>query len=79
MDPVRRVWTLRHTCIDINEACREAAVLRKVKLRVRVLPHVRKLLTVKPEVNSEIRAWRQQLAEQMSDLADAKKRYKSPG
>ena len=79
MDPVRRVWTVRYTCTDIDEACREAAALRQSKLRVRVIPHVRKLLTVKPPINSEIRDWRVKLAGQMSDLADAKKKYKSPG
>jgi hypothetical protein len=79
MDPVRRVWTIRYTCFDIDEACREAAAIRNSGLRVRVLPHERKLLTIKPEVSSETRTWRLRLAGQMSDLADAKKRYKSPG
>lgn len=79
MDPVRRVWTLRHTCIDMDEACQEAAAIRNSGLRVRVVPHVRKLLTVKPPINSETRHWRFNLAGQMSDLADAKKYYKSPG
>jgi hypothetical protein len=79
MDPVRRVWTVRHVCTDITEACNAAGDLRQKKLRVRVIPHARKLLTVKPPINSEIRAWRLKLAGQMSDLADAKKKYKSPG
>jgi hypothetical protein len=79
MDPVRRVWTIRYTCLDMDEACREAAAIRNSGLRVRVVPHIKRLLTVKPEVNSETRTWRLRLAGQMSDLADAKKRYKSPG
>jgi hypothetical protein len=34
---------------------------------------------IKPAVNNETRAWRLDRAARMSDLADANKRYKSPG
>lgn len=43
------------------------------------MPGKRKVLTVQPDIISETRDYRFQVAGQMSDLADAKKRYKSPG
>ena len=79
MDKVRRVWTIRHTPDNIQDACIKAAALRQQGLRVRVIPYKRKLLKVKPAVASETRTFREQKSGEMSDLADAKKRYKSPG
>lgn len=79
MDPVRRVWTIRHKTADMNEACAHAAELRQASLRVFVRPHQRKPLTVKPLEGTESWRHRYQVAGQMSDRADAKKKYKSMG
>ena len=73
------VWTLRHTVYDMDDAVLKASALRQQGYRVQVKPFYRKLLEVKPEVISETRTHREAISGQMSDLADAKKRYKSPG
>jgi hypothetical protein len=80
-DPVRFVWTVRSTHDDEVEAAEHAEAMqhRNPRLRVMITPATTKLLTVKPQVDSEFRNWRLKVAGQMSDLADAKKRYKSPG
>jgi hypothetical protein len=80
-DSKRLVWTLRSSHDDGIEAAEHAEALqhRNPRLRVMITPNTTKLLVVKPPINSEFRAWRQQIAGQMSDLADAKKKYKSPG
>lgn len=79
MDPARRVWTLRHTTVDLDDACHRATALRQAGLRVRVRPHLRKTLPVVPPVASPSAEFRHRVAGAMSDRADAKKRYKSPG
>lgn len=79
MDPVRRVWTVRRSFTEVPDACRYAAELRSKGLRVRVVPAEKKVLTVKPLVLSETRDHRHRVSGQMSDLADARKRYKSMG
>ena len=73
------VWTIRHTVDNMDDAVLKASALRQQVYRVQVKPFYRKLLEVKPEVISETRTHREQISGQMSDLADAKKRYKSPG
>lgn len=79
MDPVRRIWTLRYTEDSMEAACRQASALRQSGLRVRVLPHTQKLLSVKPAINNATRTWREEQAEAQIVKADANKRYKSPG
>jgi hypothetical protein len=79
MDPVRRVWTIRHTTTDMDEACERATELRQAGLRVFVRPHQRAPLTVKPLEGTESWRHRYQVAGQMSDRADANKKYKSMG
>ena len=79
MDPVRRVWTIRYTTTDMDEACTHAAALRQAGLRVFVRPHRRKNLTVKPLEGTESWRHRYDTAGKMSDRADANKRYKSMG
>lgn len=78
-DPVDRVWRIHYTTDDIHKACSYAAALRKKGLRIKVVPHKTPILQVKPQVVSETRRFREQQAGQMIELADAKKRYKSPG
>jgi hypothetical protein len=54
--------------------------LKQQGLRVRVIKNQRKLPEpVKPAINNHTRAWREAEAARMIDLADARKRYKSPG
>lgn len=79
MDPVRRVWTIRHTTTDMDEACEQAAALRTAGLRVFVRPHKRTLPTAKPLEGVDSWRHRYQVAGQLSDRADANKRYKSMG
>lgn len=78
-DPVRRVWTIRSTCDGLDALCLAASRLRQRGLRVRVLPGVRKVLTIKPDNNTASRLFREQQMQASIELADAKKRYKSPG
>jgi hypothetical protein len=79
MNSATRVWTIRHTTTDMDEACERAAALRQAGLRVFVRPHKREKLTVKPAYHSESWRHRHEAAGQMLDRADAKKRYKSMG
>lgn len=79
MDPVRRVWTVRHTTEDLDDACARATLLRRSGLRVRVTPHMRPALKITPLVGADSWAHRHRVAGQMMDTADARKRYKSPG
>lgn len=73
------VWTLRHTVENMDDAVLKASALRQQGYRVQVKPFYRKLLEVKPQVQSETRQFREQKSGEMSDLADSKKRYKSMG
>jgi hypothetical protein len=81
MDPTRRVWTVRSTHNDQGTAGQYAEALQhKQRLRVRVMPGTRRSsVPVKPAVVNATTVYRQQQAAAMSDLADASKRYKSPG
>jgi hypothetical protein len=78
-NPVRMIWTVRGTHDDRDAAAGQADRLRGRGVRVRVSPAVRRRLAVKPPVSNETREWRLGQAGRMSDLADASKRYKSPG
>jgi hypothetical protein len=78
-NPTRMVWTVREKAYAADMAAEIAESLQHKGLRVRVQPGTEKVLMVKPPINSEIRKWREEVSGQMSDLADAKKRYKSPG
>jgi hypothetical protein len=75
----RRVWTVRDKAYAHDSAAQIAEALQHKGLRVRVVPSTEKVLTVKPAINCEIRRWREEVSGKMSDLADASKRYKSPG
>lgn len=76
------MWTIRDTADNVMEACDKAASLRQAGIKVRVRVHcspVRDILQAKPAYNGPARAWRDEQAMRASDLADAKKYYKSPG
>jgi predicted alpha/beta-fold hydrolase len=81
MDPVRLVWTVRSSHDSKAEAKEHAEALqhRNPKLRVRIKPAMEPVLSIKPAVNNQTRTFREQVTAKMSDLADAKKYYKSPG
>jgi hypothetical protein len=70
---------MRHDCDNAALASRQMARLKDSGLRVRCRLVWKKTMPIKPAVNNKTRAWRQQVAGHMSDLADAKKYYKSPG
>jgi hypothetical protein len=79
-NPVQMSWTVRSRHDDEAEAVQHAEALhRKDRVRVRVRPGVKRVLQVKAPINNQTRAWRFEQAGRMSDLADANKRYKSPG
>jgi len=81
-NPVRFVWTVRSTHRVAGDAHEHAEALRwrQPRLRVKVIEAtVRVLPGPKPPINNPTRKWRLAQAERMSELADAKKRYKSPG
>jgi len=80
MDPVRRVWTLRKECETEAKARAEADDLHdNDRLRVRIIPHQQRPLSIKPAVYNSARTWREEQLARQVELADAKKRYKSPG
>jgi hypothetical protein len=80
LDPVRRVWTIRGERRNILAACKDAAALRQSGLIARVKYIERPdPLPVKPAVNNATRKWRDDQAGKVIELADARKRYKSPG
>ena len=81
MDPVRMVWTVRSTHDDMDDAQEAAEALqhRDQRLRVRVKPGKMRMLEIKPAVVNSTTHFRQSVAARMSDLADARKYYKSPG
>ena len=60
---------------DLAKAMQHAAPRR----RVRVAPAKKRVLLVKPPVNNTTREFRLAQAARMCELADANKRYKSPG
>jgi hypothetical protein len=80
-NPVQMCWTVRSTHDEQADAAAHAEALRHHdrRLRVRVVPAQQLVLEVRPAVNNPTRAWRLDQAGRMSDLADAVKRYKSPG
>jgi hypothetical protein len=81
-NPVQMAWTVRSTHTDPVLAAEHADALRHKDRRLRVLvvkAGVKRVLQIKPPVHNETQRWRYQHAARMSDLADANKRYKSPG
>jgi hypothetical protein len=81
-NPVQMAWTVRSSHDDVGDAAEEAEALRRKDKRLRVMVVGRRVmrgLAIKPPVNNATRAWRLDRAGRMSDLADAAKRYKSPG
>lgn len=79
---VQMAWTVRSTHDDVADAAEHAEALRHRHPRLRVMVAGRRVmrgLAVTPPVNNATRAWRLDQAGRMSDLADAAKRYKSPG
>jgi len=80
-NPVLRVWTVRSTHNTQTDAAEHAEALqhRRRLLRVRVVPATTRQLRVIPPINNASRLWRLSQAERMSQLADDKKRHKSPG
>jgi hypothetical protein len=75
-----RAWTIRSTHDNPHDALDAMRMLRAGGLRARVLGASKPAaLDVKPAVNNATRTWRLERAGAISDLADAAKRYKSPG
>jgi hypothetical protein len=80
MDPQRRVWTLRATHDDEGTARRVADGLYKSGLRTRIKPvETKPVKPVAEPVYNPTREWRERRLQELMDLADARKRYKSPG
>jgi hypothetical protein len=81
MDPVRRVWTVRssHNALEEAQDAAEALQHKKPTLRVRVVPGQTVMVQPDPPIVNQTRQFRQEQAGRMIELADAKKRYKSPG
>ncbi len=79
--PVSQIWVVKRTCDTQEEAeeYAEASQHHDQKLRVRIKPGKALILFPDPPVVNQTRQFRQQQAQQMSDLADAKRYYKSPG
>jgi hypothetical protein len=80
-DAVRMVWTVRSTHDDLSDAQQAAEALQHhdPRLRVRVKPATKSIVEIKPPVVNGTTHFRREVAYRMSDLADAKKYYKSPG
>jgi hypothetical protein len=77
----RQLWTVRSTHDVQADAAETAEAMQHhdPKLRVRVKPATTTILEIKPAIVNDATNFRQHIAGKMSDLADAKKRYKSPG
>lgn len=79
-NPERRTWAVRGECHDdLEEAQQYAEALQHQKLRVRVVPGKKYVPTVLAPIVNATREFRQEQAGRMIELADANKRYKSPG
>jgi adenylate cyclase class IV len=79
-DAVRLIWTVRSTHDELDDAQENAEALqRRTGMRVRVKPATRVVVTIKQEITNKTRQFREQASMEISDLADAKKYYKSPG
>jgi hypothetical protein len=73
-------WTMRGEPLDtVGEAVEVAEALQHKGLRVRVVPSKKYVVPVAPPIINATREFRQQQAGRMIELADANKRYKSPG
>lgn len=82
LNPTRMVWTVWSEHDNEGDANEHAEALwhrHRSRLQVRVRPGLRAMVGVKPAVVNASTVFRRQQAQQMSDLADANKRYKSPG
>lgn len=76
----RMVWTVVSTHNEHPEAQEHAERWRHRGKRARVSRCTEtSTMTIKPAVQSPTRQFRDQVAGRMIELADAKKRYKSPG
>ena len=81
-NPTRLVWTVRSTHDNESDAAEHAEALwwSQPKLRVMVTKGtVRVTIFSNPPICNVSKQFREQQAAQMSDLADAKRYYKSPG
>lgn len=73
-------WRVLSTHDSYITAVKDATVLLWQSKRVRIQPYKKRApLKIKPPNNTQSRKHRDYAAYQMSDLADAKKHYKSPG
>lgn len=81
-DAVRLVWTVRSTHSDESEAAEHAEALwwKNPRLRVMILKGTVRIVVFKdPPICNVSQQFREEQAMKMSDLADAKRYYKSPG
>ena len=77
----RQLWTIRSTHDEQDDAAQHAEAMQHhdPRLRVRIKPSIATVLEIKPAIVNSSTHFRHTTAGQMSDLADSKKRYKSPG
>lgn len=79
-DKKRLVWTVRSTHDSEQDAWEYAEYLWYQGLKATVQPYLKSVLTIKPPPPYNVtQSHRELQAAIMSDLADEKKRYKSPG
>lgn len=81
-DAVRLIWTVRSIHYDESEAAEHAEALwwATPRLRVMVLKGTTRIVVfANPPMCNVSKQFREEQAMKMSDLADAKKYYKSPG
>lgn len=79
MNPVDRQWRVAYVYGNPQDAICMRARLIKAGKRARIKAYKATTTPIKPANNTEARRAREAAAEQMSDRADANKKYKSPG
>jgi hypothetical protein len=78
--PVEMMWRQVATPATWPEAKQCAESWQQLGLKVRIRDRTMPLpVDPKPAVNNETRAWREEQLQKQIELADANKRYKSPG
>src|SRR5215212_10226775 len=78
-DRTRLVWTVRSTHYNEEDALQHQEALRHKGLAAMIQEHATPILTIMPQNHSKSKEWREAEAQKLMDLADARKRYKSPG
>jgi hypothetical protein len=77
--PSTMMWTVRSWHPELDEAEDSAEALTHCGVRARLVPAPRWVVVPEPARPSPARTFRQAQSAQLSDRADARRYYKSPG